>query len=1148
MIKKLISFVLPVLLLTATGAARAQSTTEGAIAGTVEDSTSAAVPNAAITIRNDGTNAEKHLVSDGSGYFIAPLLEPGTYTVTIDAAGFGKETEDHVTVQVGQLTTIRPLLKTGAETTTVNVSADAAVLNFESPDMTSVLTSTALTEIPVQNRRWSSLALTTPGVVADSSGFGLISVRGMSTLLNNIEIDGADDNQAYFSEERGRTREGYSTSANAVREFEVNTGVYSAQYGRAAGGVINSVTKSGTNQIHGDVIFNDLDKGFGAYTPGSISPTGAPLKPKDLRKIYGFSVGGPILKDKLFFFYTYDQLTHINPAISKANQYNAVGTTPGFLTQPDPTVTTCTVNTTTGAVTVTGATATASGALDTQVCALQYRLGLASYAAAANYYNAGVTALTTDLGIVPRAGYQEINTPKLDWQISSKERASFLFHRLRWDAPGDVQTTSSASYSLDAFGNDFVKLDYGVAKLESQLTSRISNEVLYQYSRELNDESQQPYSAYTTNNLVAPGGGAILGGLSNAPGGATIPYIALDTSIGFNMGSPYYSYRIAYPDERKWQAEDILYYQLGNHSLRMGMDFVHNYDILRQTPYYFGDYSYSNLANYLTDLATKGKSQGACNSAGSGVGFVAGSGVVPAVGGYECYSSAFQDFGATKFNIATQDYAGFVQDNWKTSSRLTLELGLRYDIEVLPPINPGYSTAVGTFVPYAGITNVPSDKNNFGPRLGFAYDVYGTGNTVLRGGYGLYYGRILNGTVATVQFGTGSPVGQYGLASTKPSAGCTTSAAGVTSGCSAPIFPNPFAAGAGSKPSSFFLAPNLQNPAVHEFNLQLQQQVGQGTVLQFSYLGAMGRTLPNFLNVNLAPPEVTSYVQINGGPATGQLNAVPTFGTCTASATCPYPTGYINSNFTNITEVISNINSSYNGFVVEIQNRSFHGLQFDGNYTWSHSLDFNQNASSTTSTNNWLNPYAAARQNYGTSQFNVGNRFVGYALYNFPNFVKSGALKYVADGWTFNDTFQMQNGLPYSAIIGSGFNSAAALNSSYNGVNSVYYIPTIGINTYQAPRAIVDDMRLQKGFRFGDRYDLQLAADVYNIANHENFNVGNVNNTAYNFGTSSGTIGTTAANPVQLNYQATFGTKSGANNSGFLYTPREIQLGARLEF
>jgi len=1148
-LKKLFVLALPAVLLAGvTFGAAAQSTTQGSIAGTVEDPTTAVIPKAAVTILNEGTNANFKVTADDSGFFKAPLLEPGSYTVTIAATGFGTYVADHVVVQVGQVTTLMPKLTAGSAEQTVNVSSDATTLNFQSPDMTAVLTSSALEGIPVQNRRWSSLALTTPGVVADSSGFGLISVRGMSTLLNNIEVDGADDNQAYFSEERGRTREGYSTSANAVREFEVNTGVYSAQYGRAAGGVINSVTKSGTNQFHGDVIFNDLDKGFGAYTPGSISPTGQPLKPKDLRKIYGFSVGGPILKDKLFFFYTYDQLTHINPAISKANAYQAVGTTPGFLTTPDPTVTTCTVNATTGAVTVTGATATASGALDTQVCALQYRLGLASYAAAANYYNAGVTALTTDLGIVPRAGYQEINTPKLDWQINSKERASFLFHRLRWDAPGDVQTTSSASYSLDAFGNDFVKLDYGVAKLDSQLTSRITNELLYQYSRELNDEGQQPYSTYTTNNLEAPGGGAILGGMSNAPGGATIPYIALDTSIGFNMGSPYYSYRIAYPDERKWQVEDVLYYQLGNHSLRMGGDFVHNYDILRQTPYYFGDYSYSNLANYLTDLATKGKSQGSCNSAGSGVGYVAGSGVAPAVGGYECYSSAYQDFGATKFNLATQDYAGFVQDNWKATSRLTLELGVRYDYQSLPPTPSYLTSAAGTFVPYAGITNAPQDKNNFGPRIGFAYDVYGTGNTVLRGGYGLYYGRILNGTVATVEFGTGSPVGQYQLASTKPSAGCTTSVAGVTSGCAAPIFPNPFAAGAGSKPSSFFLAPNLQNPAVHEFDLQLQQQLGHGTVFQISYLGAMGRTLPNFLNVNLAPPEVTSYVQINGGPATGQLNAVPTFGTCTASATCPYPTGYINSNFSNITEVISNINSSYNGFVAEIQNRSFHGLQFDGNYTWSHALDFNQNASSTTSTNNWLNPYAAARQNYGISQFNVGNRFVGYAIYNFPDFVKSGPLKYAANGWGFNDTFQMQTGLPYSATIGSGFNSAAALNSSYNGVNSVYYIPTIGINTYKAPRAIVDDMRLQKSFRFADHYDLQLAADVYNIANHENYNVGNVNNTAYNFGTSSGTIGTTAANPTPLNYQATFGTKTGANNSGFLYTPREIQLGARLEF
>lgn len=179
-----------------------------------------------------------------------------------------------------------------------------------------------------------------------------------------------------------------------------------------------------------------------------------------------------------------------------------------------------------------------------------------------------------------------------------------------------MQTASTATYSIDALGTDFVKLDYGIAKLETQISQRLSNEVLYQYGRELNSEGQQPYSQYTLNNLVAKGA-SVTGASPNGPGG-TIPYIALNTSIGFNMGSPYYSYRISYPSERKWQLEDILYYQLGNHSLRMGGDFVHNADLLHQTPYYYGDYSYSSLVNFLSDVASKGgANQGTCNSSGS---------------------------------------------------------------------------------------------------------------------------------------------------------------------------------------------------------------------------------------------------------------------------------------------------------------------------------------------------------------------------------------------------------------------------------------------------------------------------------------------------------------------------------------------------
>src|SRR6202034_3409494 len=139
----------------------------------------------------------------------------------------------------------------------VTVTGEAPVLKTESAEISETLTSKEILNLPLNGGRWSDLALLTPGAVSDGNGFGLIVFRGISTLLNNVEIDGADDNQAFFSEERGRTREGYSTSANAVQEFEVNTGVYSAQYGRAAGGVVNSVTRSGSNQIHGEAFFND---------------------------------------------------------------------------------------------------------------------------------------------------------------------------------------------------------------------------------------------------------------------------------------------------------------------------------------------------------------------------------------------------------------------------------------------------------------------------------------------------------------------------------------------------------------------------------------------------------------------------------------------------------------------------------------------------------------------------------------------------------------------------------------------------------------------------------------------------------------------------------------------------------------------------
>ena len=227
-----------------------QSAVDGAIGGTVEDVTGSIIPGAMVSIRSNTTNAEQTVISDAQGFFRAIHLQPSTYTVTVTAQGFQTFISPEVIVQVGLLTDLSPRLPVGSATETVEVLSESPAINTTSPDFGGLIEQRVLRDLPVNNYRWSSYALLTPAVVSDTSGFGLLSFRGQSTLLNNVTIDGADDNQAYFSEERGRTRAGYSTAKASVQEFQVNTSNYTAEYGRSAGGVVNSITKSGGNQFH----------------------------------------------------------------------------------------------------------------------------------------------------------------------------------------------------------------------------------------------------------------------------------------------------------------------------------------------------------------------------------------------------------------------------------------------------------------------------------------------------------------------------------------------------------------------------------------------------------------------------------------------------------------------------------------------------------------------------------------------------------------------------------------------------------------------------------------------------------------------------------------------------------------------------------
>ncbi|HEY1732426.1 MAG TPA: carboxypeptidase regulatory-like domain-containing protein, partial [Terriglobales bacterium] len=404
----------------ASSAMWAQSTTQGAISGTVNDASGAAVPNAAVIVHNDGTNSEVKLTADSSGYFNAPLLPPGEYKVTVSANGFSSFVQDHIVVQLSQSTQVRPVLAAAGSTETVTVEAASPALNFQSPDFSDTLDNAAIVNRPQNNRRWSSLALSTPGVVSDSNGYGLVSIRGVSPLMNNVLIDGADDNQAFFSEERGRTREAYSTSEDSVREFTVNTGVFPAEFGRAAGGVINSVTKSGDNDLHGEAYFYDRESNWAAFTPlvtNAVldSTTGkynnVPIKPKDLRKIWGFAAGGALIKDKMFWYYTFDQHHHIFPGVGRP----ANPTT--FFTLPETDLAaneTCDL--TNGELYKNGDISQQSTNTQNEMaCVLGARLNLGSYAAGSALYATQLASVATTLGNVPRIGDQEINTPKLDW-------------------------------------------------------------------------------------------------------------------------------------------------------------------------------------------------------------------------------------------------------------------------------------------------------------------------------------------------------------------------------------------------------------------------------------------------------------------------------------------------------------------------------------------------------------------------------------------------------------------------------------------------------------------------------------------------------------------------------------------------------------
>jgi hypothetical protein len=1181
----------------------AQSSTTGAIGGVVSDTGGALLPGATITVTSTGTNASRTVKSNASGEYRVPELEPGTYSASFIADGFETYQVGSIAVTVGSLSSISAQLKIGSVTDKVEVTAGNPVLNTEDNAITTTLDQAAIDNLPINGRRWSDFALLTPGVVSNADGYGLLSFRGISFLLNDNTVDGADDNQAYFSEARGRTRASYSITQAAVQEFQVNTSNYSAQYGRSAGGVINTVTKSGTNNLHGELFFYDRDNSLGgAVNPytllnvpnGSGGFTVTPYKPTDWRKQWGFGVGGPILRDKLFWFYAYDQSRRNFPGTSRT-------TDPSDLFAPANAILPGGETCTTGAFTTAALSVSTEG--DYNACALAALYGV-SYSAGAASYTQGLGIVNSFLGTVPRSGDQVINLPKLDYQINDRERLSMLYNRMRYSAPNGLYQPSTESEGRSGWGEDFIKEDFGIARLTSVLSSAMVNDALVQYGRDFE---------YTYQNPPLPNE---LPMSHNAYGAAAGTQIGYYLNSGIYAGSNPDLTRKADPDERRLQVSDGLTWTKGRHVAKFGLEFnkVSDYvnNLYNGNGSYSYDYGYTFIADYLnlvTGLGGRVASAPGGNGGGSGY--------------YQLYYSYSQGFGNPIGEIATREYAGYATDDWRILPNLSLTLGLRYDYEYVPPspfVNTGnqaLASALSLGLAQTALPQTagrPDDRNNIAPRFGFNWNVYGTGKTILRGGYGLYYGRIINSNILQTYEESGSPNGQISISNLHPLAPTPTINAPATTNNCGPVWPNLLASAASvysciaqnnvtlATSTVAYLDPHMQNPEVHEADLALQQNLGRNTVFGLTYMMSLGRELPTAIDTNFnaaatanisfsiaapktagtatsypistnseapssysnypQPPQAGYITQPHGGRPS-PLNSSQTYTTKvflqpvgSSEGTRPNPAYY------QILDVKSSVNSSYNALAAQIDHRYTHGFSMMVNYTWSHALDENPYESTVVPSYSALDP-TNPRADYGNSNTDVRHRFVAAFVYQ-PQTNFHGPEDWLLGGWRVSPLVQAQTGLPFNPFVSGSISgttpvsvpddgtdgctpaiskgaptcSAFPANSGLNGAgSSANRLPWIGRNSFNDPGTIVFDLRLSKNFyihaaRFeGSRFEV--FAEIFNVMNHQN--ITGITNEAY---TLSGTTLTPFAN---------FGTYTNSN-SNYTYSPRQIQLSARFHF
>jgi hypothetical protein len=1062
----------------------------GALIGRVTDQSGALIPGAKVVLQNLATGVQQSAESNQVGVFRFPVLMPGSYSLTAGSKGF-RETQALVQVYVGNTVSEDLQLLVGTTRDKVTVAGHGPLLRPAESSANTVLERSLIEDLPLNGRRYTDFTVLTPNTTYDGDT-GLVSIAGQQggedsgyangNGSNAFTVDGANATNNYFADILGRYRIPYLYGEDAIQEFQVSVSPYSAVYGGGAG-FVNAVTRSGSNAFHGSAFYYNRNSATGAND--ALDKAAGFPKPQDVLQQFGAGLGGPIRRNRMWFFFDYEQqlrndpVSVINPALASTS-----ASLPDFLAANFGLPLGTSLPAPNGALPVPGSDISAD---PTNPVYLQQVSNV-------------VNALNSNLGTKARQRNDLVFTPRLDCQPTSRDSLFLSVNVNRFNSPGGVITDPTVG-------------DYGTSILANANVHTF--EASLGWTHTLSPHLLNEFHAGTSqdNETATPTG--------QAP---NQPTIILDSPAAFTLGNAPFS--IGGVFERQYSVADRVDLVLGRHTLQFGFDFSHAWD---------------------SDTNDGGADPNAAVDFGSQLGSYEFSNLEDfALGEYNVFSQAA---GNPTFAFGVPYYGFYVQDSFRASNRLTLEMGLREDFQVYsqPAANPAF--------PLTG--QYPNQRLRLAPRVGFAWQP--RSKTVIRGGFGQFFTNMngLNYRNAVISNGLAS---QQSSVSVSYNAGQPNQQLptfpGILPG-SSPLFQ--------ASPDISLVSPQFKAPYILQASLQIEQEIFENTTLSIGTMWNHGVHIlsGSAYDLNLEPLQgTTTYVvcppDATTAPCSGRSIVLPNMDNGLLTE------GLVNPNLGQINELISPGQNHYNSFFAQLQRRMTNGLSLESSYTFSKSMmldgmDFNNQF-------DFSNTHTP-------SLLDQRHRLSFAAVYRprLRELAKSPAARALLADWKLSSVMEFASGRPYAGLLSPActsstisFSNCDGANGNLNdsafnqdtantaaGINGGGPTPGIGLNSFYGPWLERIDVGLARSFVLREGTELQLQAQAFNLLNHANYYVQNgdgINQLQYN------PIGSNCGDGQTLNQTCYLVPNAGSGNFGALQEispnglPRVLQFSAKLSF